>query len=204
MSARFHQAGRLIRDLHHLTVDSGSNQPGAANRLKHLEVLALAPSDQWSQELDLLPLFQPQQLAHDLFGSLAIDRRAARWTMRNAGPREQETQVVVDLSDGPECAPGIGCSRPLIDRDGRRQALDRVDVRTLELVQELAGVAREALEIAALPLGINRVERQRTLPRTADTRQDDQAISGQIDVDVLQIVHTCAANLDQWRRRRRA
>ena len=83
----------------------------------------------------------------------------------------------MDLGDRPDGAPGTGLARLLVDGHGRRQAFDQIDVRPLELVQELACVAGEALDVTPLPLGEDGVEGQRALPRTADPREDDQAIA---------------------------
>ena len=113
-----------------------------------------------------------------------------------AEPGEEQTQVVVDLGERPDRAPRAGLARLLVDRHGRRQALDQVHVRPLELVEELAGIAREALDVPPLPLGEDRVEGQRALPRAADAREHDQAVSGQVEVDALEIVHARAADRD--------
>ena len=72
---------------------------------------------------------------------------------------------------------GTGLARLLVNGHGRRQAFDQIDVRPLELVQELACVAGEALDVTPLPLGEDGVEGQRALPRAADPREDDQAIA---------------------------
>ncbi len=51
----------------------------------------------------------------------------------------------------------------LFDGNGRGQALDVIDVRLLHYRQELARVGRQRFDIAALALGIDRVEGQRRL-----------------------------------------
>ena len=135
------------------------------------------------------PAGQRHQLVGHLLRSLAADRRIASRAMRRAGPGEEQAQVVVDLGDGPERAPRVGRPGLLVDRDRRRQALDRVDVGPLELVEELPGEAGEAFEIPALALRIDRVEGQRALPRPADSRQHDQPVARQVDVDVPQVMH---------------
>ena len=199
---RLRQLGRLIGDLDQLAVHPRADQAGPADGLKDIEVLSLAVSHQRGQDLNLLPILQPHQLGDHLLGRLAEDRHAARGTMRLADPGEQQSQIVVDLGDRPQRAPRIGRPGPLVDRHGRRQALDRVDVGPLELVEELPGIARKAFEIPALAFGIDRVKRQRALPRPADARQDDQAIPRQVDVDILQVVHAGTADLDRERGRR--
>ena len=100
----------------------------------------------------------------------------------------------------PSVLRGLAVPDPLVDRHGRRQAIDRVDVGPLELIKELAGIAGQAFEVAALALGIDGVKSQRAFSRPADARQDDQTISRQVDVDVLQVVHPRAAHLDRGRR----
>ena len=47
--------------------------------------------------------------------------------------------------------------------DGR-QAADVIDVGLRQLAEELPGVARQDLDVAALALGVDRVERERDFP----------------------------------------
>ncbi len=48
----------------------------------------------------------------------------------------------------------------LLEGDRGRQAVDAVDVGFAHQLQELAGIGRERFDVAALALGIDRVERQ--------------------------------------------
>ena len=57
---------------------------------------------------------------------------------------------------------------------GGRQAAEVIDVRLRQLAEELAGVARQRLDVAALALGIERVEGERAFARPADAGEDDQ------------------------------
>ena len=90
--------------------------------------------------------------------------------MRDADVREQQPQVVVDLGDGADGRPRVGGGRLLLDGDGGRQAVDQVDVRLLHLLEELAGVGRQRLDVAALPLGVDGVEGERRLARSRTGR----------------------------------
>jgi hypothetical protein len=47
----------------------------------------------------------------------------------------------------------------LVDGYGGAQAFDIVDVRFLHLPQELPGIGRQRLDITALPLGVDGIER---------------------------------------------
>ena len=68
------------------------------------------------------------------------------------------------------------------------QAVDRIDVRPLHLVQELARVGGQRLDVAPLAFGVDRVEGQRGLSRAAQTGDHGQRVPRNFDVDVLQIV----------------
>ena len=59
---------------------------------------------------------------------------------------------------------GILAAGPLVDRDGRLQALDQINVGPFQLMQKLPGVDRQAFDILPLPLGEERVESQRAFP----------------------------------------
>src|SRR5262249_58772552 len=78
--------------------------------------------------------------------------------------------------------------RLLLDRDGGRQPLDGVDLGLLHLLEELPGVRREALDVAALALGVDRVERERRFAGSRKSGDDDQLITGDFEIDALEIV----------------
>ena len=77
-----------------------------------------------------------------------------------------------------------------------REAVDVVDVRLLHEPEELAGVGGERLDVAALALGVDRVERERRLPRAGEARDDHQLVARDADVDVLQVMFAGAADED--------
>jgi hypothetical protein len=66
----------------------------------------------------------------------------------------------------------------------------------VHLVEELPRVGRQRLDIAALSLGVQRVERQRRLPRTRQSRDHDQLVARDLHVDVLEVVLSRALDLD--------
>ncbi len=76
------QFGGLIRDFDQLAVDSRANKAGSTDGLKNIDVLPLAVSHQWRQDLYLLAILQPHELGDHLFGRLAT--RSARRTRGNA------------------------------------------------------------------------------------------------------------------------
>ena len=111
----------------------------------------------------------------------------------------QQAQVVVDLGDRADGRAGVAAGRLLVDRDRRRQALDDVDVGLVHLPEELAGVRRQRLDVAALALGVDRVEGQAGLAGPGQPGEHDQLVAGQLDVDVLEVVLAGAAHRDDGR-----
>ena len=73
-----------------------------------------------------------------------------------------------------------------------RDAVDAIDVRLLHPLEELPGVGRQRLDVAPLPFGVNRVEGERRLSRSADAGDDDQLAERQRQVDVLEVVRARA------------
>ena len=125
------------------------------------------------------------------------DRHVAGRAVRLAQPRHENPQVVVDLGDRADGAPRRVARVLLLDGDGRREALDVVHLRLLHLADELPGVGAEALDVAPLALGVDRVHGQRGLARAARAAADGQLVAGDVDVDVLEVVLPGAADLDE-------
>ncbi len=162
-----------------------------------LAVLALAPADHRGQQEQARALGQGHDLVDHLADGLALDRQAGGRRIGHAHPRPQQAHVVVDLGDGADRRARVLRRGLLFDGDGRRQALDQVHVRLAHQLQELAGVGRQALHIAALALGVDGVERQRALARARQPRQHHQLLARDVDADVLQIVFARAAHADE-------
>ena len=113
-----------------------------------------------------------------------------------AAARVQQAQVVPDLRRGRHDRARAVAARALLDRDGGGQAVDRLDVRLLHLVEELPRVRGERLHVLALPLGEDRVEGERALARARHAGDHHQAVAGQVDREVLEVVLAGAANAD--------
>ena len=72
-----------------------------------------------------------------------------------------------------------------------------IDVGPLHLLEKLAHVHREALDVLSLSLGQQRVECQRAFARSADAGDYDEPIARDIDIDILQVVRAGAADLNR-------
>ena len=61
----------------------------------------------------------------------------------------------------------------------------RSTLRLLHAIEELPRVGREALDVAALALGVEHVEREARLARARHAGDDRQASERDVDVDAL-------------------
>ena len=171
-----------------LAVDLHAREAVAAQLLEELAVLALAPAHHRRQHHELGALRQHHHLVDDLLRRLRLDRAAAVEAVRMADPRPQQAQVVVDLGDRADRRARVPRGGLLVDRDRRRQALDRVDVRLVHLAQELARVGGQRLDVAALALGVDRVEGEARLAGAGQARDHDQRIARQPQVEIPEVV----------------
>ena len=137
----------------------------------------------------------------DLGGRLLRDRRVALGAGDVAGAGEEQPQVVVDFGDRGDGAARVRVALPLVDGDRGLQAVDVVDVGPLHLIEELARVDREALDVLPLPFGEQRVEGERAFARAAHAGDHDEPVARDVDVDVLQIVRAGTADADGGGRR---
>ena len=122
-----------------------------------------------------------------------------RWQNRRGGPREQQLQVIVQLRHRADGGARRAHRIRLVDRDGRRNAGDAVDLRLVHAIEELPRVRRERLDVTPLAFGIQRVEHERGFARARDARHDDELVERQIEIEILEIVLARAAN-ERWRR----
>ena len=177
-------------------VDAHAGEAALLGAVEDLGVLALALADLGRQEQDPAALGAPEDRLDDLVGAAPPDLAAAAVAVLHADARPQHAQVVVHLGDGADGRARIARRRLLLDGDGRRQAADRLVLRLVELAEELAGVAAQRLDVAALALGVDGVEGERALARAAGPGEHHQLALGHIQVDVLEVVLGGATDLD--------
>src|SRR5690242_534948 len=98
------------------------------------------------------------QAIDDLLYALLSDFASAVIAEGMAHAGKQQPQIVVDFRDGSYRRARIARSGLLLDRDGRRQAFDGIDVRLFHLLEKLARIGRQRLDITALAFGIDCVK----------------------------------------------
>ncbi len=171
-----------------LAVDLDAGEALGAQLLEELPVLALAAADHRRQHHELGALGQHHHLVDDLLGGLRGDRAAAVVAVGVPDPGPEQAQVVVDLGDRADRGAGVPRRGLLVDRDRRRQALDRVHVGLVHLAQELAGVGGQGLHVAALAFGVDRVEGKTRLAGAREPGDHYQGVARQLEVQVPEVV----------------
>src|SRR5437867_6891629 len=104
------------------------------------------------------------------------------------GTGPQQPQEIIDFGGGPDRRTARGRGILLFDRDGRGEALHRIDQRLRHPLEELLGIRRQRFDITTLSLGIERVERERAFPRARWARDDGERPPRKLDGDALQIM----------------
>ena len=178
----------LVGELVDLAVDAGPREALRREVGEQRLVRALAAAHHRREHLEPGALGQLEHAVDDLLRRLARDLRAALGAVRDADAGVQQPQVVVDLGDRADRRARVARGRLLVDRDGRREPLDEVDVGLVHLPEELAGVRRQRLDVPALALGVDGVERERRLARPGQAGEHDEPVARQVEVDVAQVV----------------
>ena len=182
-----------VGDVDHLAVDPDADEALPPGPIEDAVALRLAVLDQRPEDEQPGTFRECEDLVDDLLDALTLDRVAVG-AVRDPDPREEQAQVVVDLRHGPDGRARIPRSTLLVDRDGRREPIDLVDVRFLHLTEELPSVGAQALDIAALTLGVDGVERQAGLAAPGQAGDDHEPIARERHVDVLEVVFARTAH----------
>ena len=169
-------------------VDAGADIARTPRVLEYLRVLALFPADHRTHELELRACGQLHDAVNDLVDRLLPDLAPAFRTVRHADARPQQTHVVVDLRHRAHRGARVARGGFLVDGDGRGQAVNVVHVRLVHLPQKHPGVGAQALDIATLALGVDRVEGERGLAAARQARDHHELVARDLHVDVFQIV----------------
>jgi hypothetical protein len=104
------------------------------------------------------------------------------------GAAVEHPQHIRDLRDRADRGADARAAATLLQRNGRRQSLDIVDIRGPGLIEQSPRIGRDGFQVAPLRLGIEGTEGERRFPRTGHTGEDDKGVSWNLQVDVSQIV----------------
>ncbi|TKS58495.1 MAG: hypothetical protein EWM73_03519 [Nitrospira sp.] len=178
----------VLAQLNELTIDPGPDVAGPAHVEEFFPIFSLPAADDRGQYLKPAPLGQQANGIDHLLHSLRGNFIAALEAGGTPDTGKKETEVVVDFRHGADRGPGVVAGALLLDGNGRREPFDRIDVGFAHLFEKLTGIGRERLDVPTLPLGIDRIEGQRRLARSAQPRDHDELVPWDRHVDVLEIV----------------
>jgi len=151
---------------------------------EHVAKLALASTDERRQQHELRAVAQPKDLLDNLAGGLRGDRPSAAVAVGLADIREEQPQVLINSRSCGDGRARVCCGEPLFDGGWPETTFDVIHVGLLKLLQELAGVGREALPYLRWPRRRSCQKRDLICP-TAQPRNHDELLTGKIEMDVL-------------------
>ncbi len=128
---------RVCLQLRQLAVDPCPNEALTRQFFQHVTKLALLIFHHRREQHHPCILRQTKQLLDDVTCRKARDRLTTLRAMCLADIGEQQPQVVVNLGRRGDGRTRVATGGTLLDRDRRREALDVVDVRLLQLIQKL-------------------------------------------------------------------
>ena len=127
---------------------------------------------------------------------LLFDRDLAVGAVAGAELGVEEADEIPQLGDGGDGRLHAALGDALLDRDGRRQAGEGIELGLFELLGELARVGGHRVEEAALAFGEEDVEGEGGLAGAAEAGDDDELVARDVEGDVLEVVFAGAAELD--------
>ena len=119
---------------------------------------------QGDDEVDATPYGERLDVGQHILHRMLAHFFSRRGRDRPSHTSIEQAEVFVDLRRGGYGRAGVAADDALLDSDRRRQTTYPVGLGLCHTPDELTRIRREALYIAALPLGIECIEGQRTLP----------------------------------------
>ena len=168
-----------------------------ARPVGQLGVDALAVAHQRREQADVLALEVLQQLRRDAVGRLRLHRGAVVDAVLDAQLDVEQAQEVPDLGGGAHGALAAAARQALLDRDRRRNAVDRVHLGPARRLHDAARIGVERFEVAPLAFVEQDVEGQRRLARAADAGDHAELAARDVDRQVLQVVLARIDDLDR-------
>jgi hypothetical protein len=116
--------------------------------------------------------------------------------VRLADAAEQDPQHRVGVGDGADRRARVGAHPLLVHEDRGRQPVEHVHLGTGQRRHEALHERAVGLVDQALRLGRDRAEDQRALPGAGHAGEDGQPALGELDADVLEVVHAGTDDAD--------
>ena len=123
-------------------------------------MLPLLAADERSEDHHPVSWTQRKQLCCNRFRRLRRKNSPAVRTVRHSDVRIEKPEIVIDLRHRCNGRTRRSSGRALFNRNRRGKSFDVFDFRLLHAIEELPCISGETLNIAPLPLGVKRIERE--------------------------------------------
>ena len=187
---------RNVRCVVGLAVYAHADEALLDDVLQNLNVFALLAADDRREQLNARAFGQGKHLIDHLIDGLLGDFPPAFGAVGDAYAGIEQAQVIVNLRDRADGGTRVFAGGFLVDGDGGGKPVDGIDIRLFHLPQKLAGIGGEGFDIAALSLGVERIERERGFAASGQTGKDDELVARQGQVKPLEVVLADAADDD--------
>ena len=185
-----------LRDRNQLAIDKERVESLPFRPARDIGVKTFSRFDERREHLELAAFRRGLDLFHDRGETLFFDRQIAIRTKLRSGFGKEQAKKMINFCHRRDGRFAAAARDALLDRDTRRQTFDKIDIRFLELLDELPSVRRHRIEKSPLPFREKNIERERGFSRTAQAGDDDHLVARNFDVDVLEIVFARAINRD--------
>ncbi len=167
----------------------------AADSLEKFLVVAFAPFHHRRKQVARFALVGIENERNDLVVAVFHHFFARNIRVGLASARIEQTQKIVNFGGRSHGRARIFARRLLFDGDNGTQPRNLVHIGTLHIAHEMPRIGRKSLDVAALPFGINRIERQRRLATAAQASNHRQCVARNRHIDIAQIMHPRPKNL---------
>jgi hypothetical protein len=174
--------GRLV-ELIEFAVNLHALKALFAQLKKLFLILPFAVTNDWGEQIAARALFHRHDPINHILHLLRLDGQARRRRVRRACARKEKTQVIIDLGNRAHSRARVFACGFLLNGNGGLQAADVVDIGLFHHVKELARIGREALNIAALAFGIDRIEGERGFARARQPCDHHELIPRDIHIN---------------------
>ena len=162
-----------------------AGKPAAGRCFKLFYVGTFSAPHHRREHLKTSSLRQFENSIHHLVDSLLFNHPTAYRTVWHADARIEQTQVVINLGYGANGGTRVARSSLLVDGDSRRKSFDGIHIGLVHLAQKLTCIAGKTLYIAALSIGVNRIERKAGFAAARKTSHYNQLVTRQGYVDIF-------------------
>ena len=133
----------LFAQLTQFAIDAHPHVAILADFIEQFGVFAFLAANHRRQQRQFRPFALVHQRIHHLLHRLLGNRLAALGAVRSTGPGIEQSQIIIDFGHCPHSGTRVAAGRLLVDRNGRRQPFDIIDIRFVHLAEKLAGIGRQ-------------------------------------------------------------